>query len=341
MTRILCFHWDSSQYDRVGKSLNSRDRDQSKIRRSADIALIYIVSNSDRLKSSTCSGAHLTRYPAIITLDETKAISIHFIEEFHSHDVVLKRLKRMKEDHKEREKAKDPFKKTILERIREALGSAFETRNHQIRAKLHWFATSDWRRVEIEQEMIKQHNLSSMSRIIQDNRGINYHTESLDVGSIAYDSGNSNYSDEYLSLLRENAELKKQVTAEQPKPILYSPGALDSIQSPSAQKITSEQFLSVSRFAPGKREATSFAAEVDDSVPADSEAAESFFQTKAWTEESETPTEKWDPQINFSPVPVSKHANMDKVGEGLMDEAAKMLGALLHPAEGGLAVDGI
>lgn len=277
---------------------------------------------------------------------------MHVFEEFQSQDVVMKRLKKMKEGRKEREKHKDPFKKTILERIREFVGGAFDNnKQHQIRARMHWFAGSELMQSEKIAEIEKAHKISSMHK-----RSRNYTVE-LDVSSIAYetDSGyaSGNYTEEYLSLLKENAELKKIVSttgshapvsfiaADQQVPAAYlTDSKMNAPMSKEQQKTTTELFLSASRFAPGKAEINTFA----DEAKGDSKAvveAKDFTSTKMWKASDEfLPGEKWDPtEMYFEPP--SKVSAVERVGEGLIDEAAKVLGSLLTPNESRLAADGI
>lgn len=267
---------------------------------------------------------HSTRYPIIITLDETTANAFHILEEFQSHDVVLKRLKRMKNEKAERDKKKDPFQKTFLERIRDVLGSTFSDQGHQIRARLHWFATSEWRRDELTREIQKQQNLTSMQKNISDSRGVNYHVDNLDAGSISYETNNGamsgKYTDEYLSLLKENAILKNKITASYEVPVLCLPMSSENIDSVEKQKTTTELFLSAARYAPGKEEVTEFGTSELSSTD------DAFFPTKSW---SAAPGEKWQASENFEPVQSAKQS--DKASEGIIDEAAKMLGALLSP----------
>lgn len=249
----------------------------------------------------------------------------------------------MKDDRSTREKTKDPFRKTILEKIREFVGNAFENnKQHQIRARLHWFACSDWRRTELEQELEKMTKLTSMQKIINDNRGVNYHVENLDASSIAYETNDSylsgNYTDEYLSLLKENAELKKKVSTELAIPLAYlTDEKMNRPLSKEQQKTTTELFLSASRFAPGKEEVKTFAAETVKETKLD----QAFYSTKMWAASNEfMPGEKWDSsEESFEPMNAK---SADKNGDGIIDEAAKMLGHLLTPAaDGVLAVEGL
>lgn len=274
---------------------------------------------------------------------------MHVLGEFHSQDVVLKRLKKMKEGRKEREKARDPFKKTILERIREFVGGAFENnKQHQIRARLHWFAGSELLQSERVAEIEKAHKLSTMRKTKGyvaeiDNTSINYETDA------GYATGN--YTEEYLSLMKENAQLKQMVSttgahapvafihADQQAPIAYlTDDKLNQPMTKAQLKTTTELFLSASRFAPGKAEINTFGEEkVEEKASID---AVPFTSTKMWkASEESNPGEKWDPAaIDFEPPTKQIHA--EKVGEGLIDEAAKVLGSLLT-SDNRLAADGI
>ena len=276
---------------------------------------------------------------------------MHVFEEFQSQDVVMKRLKKMKEGRKMREKTKDPFRKTILEKIREFVGSAFENnKSHQIRARMHWFAGSEMVQNDRVMELEKAHKISSM----QKSRG---YGESLD-SPITYetDSGytSGTYTEEYMSLLKENAELKNKVTAERQMPLAYiaadqqvpiaylTDSKMNEPMTKAQLKTTTELFLSASRFAPGKAEINTFAAEeiVAEAIAEKSSVdAEPFTSTKMWKASNEfLPGEKWDPSIiNFEP---NKQVSVEKAGEGIIDEAAKVLGSLLTP-EARLAADGI
>lgn len=274
---------------------------------------------------------------------------MHVFEEFHSQDVVLKRLKKMKEGRKEREKAKDPFRKTILERIREFVGGAFDNnKQHQIRARLHWFAGSELLQNERVAEIEKAHKISTMRKTKSyvaeiDNTSISYETDS------GYATGN--YTEEYLSLMKENAQLKQMVSntgahapvafiaADQEAPISrLTDSKLNEPMTKAQLKTTTELFLSASRFAPGKAEINTFGEEkIEEKAAVDTVP---FTSTKMWkASEESNPGEKWDPSaMNFEPP--SKPTHAEKVGEGLMDEAAKVLGSLLT-AENRLAADGI
>ena len=132
--------------------------------------------------------------------------TMHILDEFHNHDVVIKRLKRIKDDRNkiEQSRSKDPFKKTFMEKTRDELGAGIEGgRQHWIRAKLHWFATSEFRREEMAHEIDKNFKLSrSMQMTINDNQGIDYGVDNLDPSVVQY-ATTGEYSDEYLSLLKD------------------------------------------------------------------------------------------------------------------------------------------
>ncbi len=52
------------------------------------------------------------------------------------------------------------------------------------------------------------------------------------------------------------------------------------------------------------------------------------------------PGEKWDPSVMDFEPPI-KANSVEKVSEGLIDEAAKVLGSLLTPTKNRMAADGI
>lgn len=83
--------------------------------------------------------------------EETKSRALLILDEVNSQEVVMKRLKRLKAAHEKKEKKQqaDPFKKTFLEKIREFC--QFDNHQNIIRARLRWFASSDWRKQEVEQ----------------------------------------------------------------------------------------------------------------------------------------------------------------------------------------------
>lgn len=237
---------------------------------------------------------------------------MHVIDEITSHKAVMKRLKAMHENLARKEKQeRDPFQKTFLEKVREFLGFGPETRQHWIRAKLHWYGQSDWRRNELESVLEKHRNLGSMQTIINDSRGYDYSVDTLDV--LRLESDKYKMTDEYMSLLR-HADNKDAVNdmdfsvgSEKDEDTALLSTEIHESRAISCddnkcnagkpmKKTTTELFLSVQNFVLEKEKGAA-------QTGAD---AQSFAGTNLWAQSDDyLPGEKWEPDNNFAPLPES------------------------------------
>ncbi len=265
---------------------------------------------------------------------------MHILDEFHNHDVVIKRLKRIRNDRTKVEagRAADPFRKTFLEKSRDVLGVGIEGgRQHWIRAKMHWFATSDHRREEIHEEIQKSFKLSrNMQMTINENQGRNYAVDTMDPTLENAEGGG--YTDEYLSLLRKSEMPGSRQVAEAPALVEAASvndmdfsvsGAHPVLQieetptrqigwdnnkkvNPEMKKSTTELFLSVHNFVQEKEkqseeklsEETAVATvaaipEIESISTIETTLDETdFAATKLWAQSSDyMPGEKWDPDM--------------------------------------------
>ena len=298
---------------------------------------------------------------------------MHILDEFHNHDVVIKRLKRIRNDRTKVEagRAADPFRKTFLEKSRDVLGVGIEGgRQHWIRAKMHWFATSDHRREEIHEEIQKSFKLSrSMQMTINENQGRNYAVETMDPTLESAESGG--YTDEYLSLLRKSempstgsvavaaAVNDMDFSVSGPHPVLKIEEAPtrqigwenNKKVNPEMKKSTTELFLSVHNFVQEKEkqseeklsEDTAVATvagipEIESISTIETTLDESdFAATKLWAQSSDyMPGEKWDPNMeSFEPIPAPHvdHRVEEEESSGIMCDASRMIGMLLAKAD--------
>lgn len=287
---------------------------------------------------------------------------MHILDEFHNHDVVIKRLKRIKEDRTKVEQTRlnDPFKKTFMEKTRDELGVGIEGgRQHWIRAKLHWFATSDLRREEITEEINKSFKLSrNMAMTTNDMQGIDYAVEVLDPSYKYTKTGE--YSDEYLSLLKDketrdrmklsgeyqkieyqrieqhNNDLDFSVSGSHPVIRIEETQEASEIKrigmdnrskvNPEMKKSTTELFLSVHNYVQEKNSGE---------IEKPAAAAADFAATKLWAQSEEyMPGEKWDPQESFAAIPEPRLENPKRDEQaGFMDDASRMIGMLLAKAD--------
>jgi hypothetical protein len=170
----------------------------------------------------------------------------------------MKRLQRMKKSVAQREKRQesDPFKKTFLEKIREL--SSGDCHQNSIRARLHWFAGSDWRREELEQAIDKKVKLgANMQTIINDGHGIDYAVGALDPTAPGYDYDSLDYNEEYLQLVREADARSKTISKTSPQAgpeqLLETTGSeMKALESDAKVKSTTELFLSVHKYVQEK-----------------------------------------------------------------------------------------
>lgn len=250
---------------------------------------------------------------AILGFEQTTARAIHILEEFQSHDVVIDRLKRMKAERLKRESERDPFRKTILEKIRELWDLNISNKQHWIKAKLHWFAGSDWRRAEIEEEIDKKVKFSGSHQTY--NPSVHYQSESADIYEAAY-SGEQ--SEEYRSLFKEQADSQEnnldfnvyeQVISGRQK-LARAACSEQTEQSGKAEKkkTTTELFLAVTEYVESKERKLLPIFEDDKKSEAkgnksselenNDESKVDFTPTRLWAQSDDyMPGEKWDPQL--------------------------------------------
>lgn len=277
----------------------------------------------------------------------------------HNEDrVVIKRLKRITEERKKLDlkRAGDPFKKTFLEKVRDVLGLGVDgSRQHWIKAKLHWFAGSEFRRDEITQEIDKSFKISrAMQMINKDNQGVNYAVETYDPMASFDESGQM--TDEYLSLLRNKEAMQQQsndmdfsISGPQKVIALESSSGTGSARritcddskkvNPEFKKSTTELFLSVHNYMQDKEKNEKVCQEIEKP-----KAKEGFAATKLWAQSNDyMPGEQWDPEVqSFEPIPDMKVDDSTKAKEGIIDDASRMIGMLLAKADPSmLAVDAV
>lgn len=299
---------------------------------------------------------------------------MHILDEFHNHDVVIKRLKRIRNERTKVDevRAADPFRKTFLEKSRDVLGVGIEGgRQHWIRAKMHWFATSDHRREEIHEEIQKSFKLSR-NQTVEIQRPP-YAVDTMDP-AFEFAETSGSYSAEYMSLLKkqdlavinepvvacepacETADNDMDFSVSGPHPVLQIEETQirkiglenNSKVNPDLKKSTSELFLSVHNFVQEKEKFSEEKAgitatievseirlpEIESISTIETSMDESdFAATKLWAQSSDyLPGEKWDPDMqSFEPIPAPRVEEEHEAS--FMGDASRMIGMLLAKAD--------
>ena len=269
------------------------------------------------------------------------------LDQYNEDKVVIKRLKRITEERKKLEvkRTTDPFRKTFLEKIRDVVGLGVNGgRQHWIRAKLRWFAGSEFWRDEVTQEIDKSFKISrSMHMLTSEQQGVNYAVDTLDPTLRFDDSGRC--TDEYLSLLREQQQQQPandmDFSTSEGQVIAISASQNESTKrissddgrkiNPEFKKSTTELFLSVHNYMQDKektQETEKLCTEIE------KPRLENFAATNLWVQSEEyLPGEQWDGAHSFDALPDKKVDESTRAGEKIMDDASRMIGMLLAKAD--------
>jgi len=223
------------------------------------------------------------------------------IQEIHSHDAVIGRLKRMKKVLAKRTEQKEayPFKKDFLEKARESTGVGTSVRQESIKAKVHWFAISELSRADLAMELDKAFKIPHMQTILNDSRGIDYAIDTVQATSLGFNG--IDFDTEYQQMMREaladgeqNNNLDFSVSGSHPK-VIRGSAQWKLLESSETKRTTEGTFTS----------------------------------TKIWRQSDDyLPGEKWDQLQKFEKLPDTK---IDSDEIGFMGEASRVLSALLAP----------
>lgn len=244
------------------------------------------------------------------------------IDETGCKSAVIKRLKRMKQDMLEKDRNRNPFKKTFLERVRELLDLARGgSRQNWIRAKLRWFEGPEWRRDELLQELNKQvgPSLEKDYRTRESNQPDWVETAQNYSGLLGAEQMEKKKNDMDFSISLDFSVEKS------PNP---NEKTLSTEGSQASTKTTSELFLSMHNYLQEKEKASMLEEIEEGKQTGELITEETFAGTKLWAKSTnDLNSEKWDPQIeSFQPIPISQTLENKKESREIAKSMETILG---------------
>jgi hypothetical protein len=146
-------------------------------------------------------------------------------------------------EQREKKSQSDPFKKTFLERIRELL-NAGQSHQHLIRARLHWFAGSEWKREELIQVMDQKFKPANPKSKINEDANTEFWGGRSDQYSTMQAGASLSFDEEYLQMCREAGVAVNSPTAEQNSSV-QAPNSHELLeQDPGTQEVVARQISS-------------------------------------------------------------------------------------------------